>query len=92
MCTPLQCKKLVIWAKMSGRWYGIMVLDSLSHKPTFFIIEDVCIRPKKSATHKAKYLQGIKPKILKWIRKKAHVWMCNTFNCALEHHMPDNWS
>ena len=64
-------------------WY-----NSLSHKPSLFTIEDICIGLKKLATHKMGSFQGLKAKRLKWRGGEAHVWISDMFNHALQHGMP----
>ena len=65
---------------------------SLTYKLSLFSIENICSGIEKLATHKARHLQGIKPKIIKWTRETSNHWMCDMFNLALRHGMPQDWS
>ena len=70
---------------MSYQFFGkMMCYGSLSYMPLFFMIEDVCIGLKKSASQKANNLQCIKAKMLKWTGKEAHAWISDIF-CLIMH-------
>ena len=60
--------------------------------PSFFTIADICGGLKKLGTRKAKDLQGLKPKILKWTKEETHCWIRDMFNLALQHGMPRDWT
>ena len=70
---------------------NVVKMECHQTKPSFFTIKYVHHGLEKLATFKAKDVQGLKAKILKWTRVKMHYWICDVFNLVLQYGMAHDW-